>query len=518
LCNSALFNSNTENFLNLTTATMVGSRRSSIQAKEVLGEKSKNKEVHAIAQKKGSRQKENKTPPKAKKSAPSKVVDKSPVNKKTEVAQNKKNEKKENMAKKKNEEVEEPAAKKRGRPSAMPESEKNAKRMKLDVKQTRGVGHILTVGTGDTGQLGLGEDVMEKTRMGLVQGLEGMVDVCAGGMHSVGLSKTGEVWTWGCNDEGALGRKVEEEEEAFVPRKVDLEEKVVMVSAGDSHTAALTENGKVWIWGTFRDASGPIGLVTPLKTEMKPVQIMEEMVKISSGTDHLAMLKEDGTIYTVGNAEQGQLGRVGERFSSRGARRGLEMLLTPDMVKVKGKKNNKFKDVWAGGYDTVATSDDGKVIVMGLNNYGQLGVGGEQSALYMPTLSKAWSGKEWSQVAMGQHHGLGLDNQGQVWAIGRGEYGRLGLGKAGDAVEPTKVAELDGVKCVQVSCGEAVSYAVGDDGKCWSWGMGTNYQLGTGADDDVEQPEVIKGKNIEGRKVLAMYGGGQHAIMLATQK
>jgi len=502
---------------------MVGSRRSSIQAKEVLGEKTQNKDVSSSTKKTGSRakpQKENKTPPKAKRGSTSEVPDKAPVNKKMEVAQNKKNEKKETMAKKKGvEEVKEPAAKKRGRHSAMPEVEKSAKRMKLDVKQTRGVGLILTVGTGDTGQLGLGEDVMEKTRMGLIEGLEGMVDVCAGGMHSVGLSKAGEVWTWGCNDEGALGRKVEEEEEAFVPGKVDLEEKVVMVSAGDSHTAALTENGKVWIWGTFRDASGPIGLVTPMKTEMKPVKIMEDMVKISSGTDHLAMLREDGTIYTVGNAEQGQLGRVGERFASRGARRGLEMLLTPDKLMIKGKKNQKFKDVWAGGYDTVATSEDGKVVVMGLNNYGQLGVAGEQNtALYMPTLSKAWSGKEWSQVAMGQHHGLGLDDEGQVWAIGRGEYGRLGLGKEGDAVEPTKVKELEGVKCVQVSCGEAVSYAVGDDGKCWSWGMGTNYQLGTGADDDVEEPGEIKGKNLEGKNVLAMYGGGQHAIMLATQK
>merc|ERR1719319_1360082 len=261
--------------------------------------------------------------------------------------------------------------------------------MKLDVKQTRGVGLILTVGTGDTGQLGLGEDVMEKTRMGLIEGLEGMVDVCAGGMHSVGLSKAGEVWTWGCNDEGALGRKVEEEEEAFVPGKVDLEEKVVMVSAGDSHTAALTENGKVWIWGTFRDASGPIGLVTPMKTEMKPVKIIEDMVKISSGTDHLAMLREDGTIYTVGNAEQGQLGRVGERWASRGARRGLEMLLTPDKVKVKGKKNNKFKDVWAGGYDTVATSDDGKVG----------GRGPEYSALHANTQQSL----EWEGVESGGH-------------------------------------------------------------------------------------------------------------------
>lgn len=38
----------------------------------------------------------------------------------------------------------------------------------------------------------------------------------------------------------------------MVPGKVLLDEKVVQVSAGDSHTAALTEDGTVFIWGAFR--------------------------------------------------------------------------------------------------------------------------------------------------------------------------------------------------------------------------------------------------------------------------
>lgn len=38
----------------------------------------------------------------------------------------------------------------------------------------------------------------------------------------------------------------------MVPGKVELVEKVVQVSAGDSHTAALTEDGVVFIWGSFR--------------------------------------------------------------------------------------------------------------------------------------------------------------------------------------------------------------------------------------------------------------------------
>ena len=38
----------------------------------------------------------------------------------------------------------------------------------------------------------------------------------------------------------------------MVPGKVELQEKVIQVSAGDSHTAALTEDGRVFLWGSFR--------------------------------------------------------------------------------------------------------------------------------------------------------------------------------------------------------------------------------------------------------------------------
>lgn len=62
-----------------------------------------------------------------------------------------------------------------------------------------------------------------------------------------------QVYAWGCNDEGALGRKSNDSDE-FLPGLVDgLEHsKIVQVSAGDSHTAALTSTGEVYVWGVFR--------------------------------------------------------------------------------------------------------------------------------------------------------------------------------------------------------------------------------------------------------------------------
>ena len=60
------------------------------------------------------------------------------------------------------------------------------------------------------------------------------------------------MYTWGCNDEGALGRKTPDEDDCMEPGKVEFEEEIVQISAGDSHTAAVTKTGRVYAWGAFR--------------------------------------------------------------------------------------------------------------------------------------------------------------------------------------------------------------------------------------------------------------------------
>lgn len=101
--------------------------------------------------------------------------------------------------------------------------------------------------------------------------------VCAGGMHTVCVSSSGAVYSWGVNDEGALGRYTEGEAwknsrlatgtpgDSYKPGKVKIPAacgKIVALSAGDSHTMALDENGAVYGWGTFRDSGGVMGFKT----------------------------------------------------------------------------------------------------------------------------------------------------------------------------------------------------------------------------------------------------------------
>lgn len=111
---------------------------------------------------------------------------------------------------------------------------------------------MLVTGAGDVGQLGLGPDVLEKTRPAIVPLEYDLVDVCAGGMHTVCLTKEGKVLTFGCNDEGALGRPTTEDDSEFTAGLVELPGKAVQISAGDSHTCALLDDGRVFAWGTFR--------------------------------------------------------------------------------------------------------------------------------------------------------------------------------------------------------------------------------------------------------------------------
>lgn len=58
--------------------------------------------------------------------------------------------------------------------------------------------------------------------------------------------------SFGCNNEGALGRDTSEEGSETEPGPVSLPGKVVQITAGDSHSAALLEDGRVFAWGSFR--------------------------------------------------------------------------------------------------------------------------------------------------------------------------------------------------------------------------------------------------------------------------
>ncbi|XP_013116420.2 regulator of chromosome condensation [Stomoxys calcitrans] len=387
-------------------------------------------------------------------------------------------------------------------------------------ERPRVVGRALVCGQGDMGQLGLGDDEskFERKRPALIEKVANVVDVKAGGMHNLVLTHDGRVFSFGCNDEGALGRDSSEEGSEFEPSLVKLPGKVLKITAGDSHSACLLEDGRVFAWGSFRDSHGNMGL-TLEGNKRTPINVLPDLTccDIASGADHLAILTCQGKVYTVGCAEQGQLGRVSLRSASGEGRRGKTELLKPGLVITKNK-NKPIEAIWATNYCTFLREHQSGIIwAFGLNNYCQL----LANAKDLPTIINPINTKieNVKQIAGGQHHTLILKEDGSVLVIGRKDYGRLGLGTVADDVTQLKpITALKGKKVVSVSCGEAQSFALTDDGKLYSWGMGSNHQLGTGSEDDVLEPALIVSKQTEGKRIIRASSGGQHSIFLVEDE
>jgi len=406
-------------------------------------------------------------------------------------------------------------------------------------------------GDGDCGQLGLGEETTERLRPWPLQlggGADDVLQVACGGMHTVALTADGAVWTWGVNDEGALGRKTSGESakklwaaaghgaapdsDPYVPGVASLPAgagRVVMVTAGDSHTCALDERGTVWSWGTFRDSSGVMGFAPGTRTQVAPAPVFgpgspacpgERCVKVASGDDHVVALCESGRVYSWGNGQQGQLARVGERLAE--ARR-LPTYLTPTRVHV-ASRAGRVTDVACGSYSTFLVLGGGAaVLAAGLNNYGQLGLEAPEGCQY--ALARVRELEGCAEVAPGQHHTLGV-RDGALVAVGRTTYGRLGradvdAGADGRAWAAGEVAAL--AECAPVG-GAAAGLAVsgcfgGPEGRLWLWGMGGALMANGDEDEDLPAPARVKEtKKFNGWRCVMLGFGGQHAAFLGVRR
>ena len=170
-------------------------------------------------------------------------------------------------------------APRKARSKAVPASTKTPTAINERPKQTL---KVYVFGSNQQGELGLGEgaSAQDVKRPRLNPNLDpakvGVVQVSAGGMHTAALTKDNTILTWGVNDLGALGRDTEwsgglrdigsedsDEDEGTLnpkeatPMSVDFKglktvPVFVQVAAGDNATFALTEDGEVYGWGTFK--------------------------------------------------------------------------------------------------------------------------------------------------------------------------------------------------------------------------------------------------------------------------
>lgn len=111
-------------------------------------------------------------------------------------------------------------------------------------------GQVLTWGRGNSGQLGTGSPAPEyniRTVTALIN--NNIVDVHCGESHSVALNDKGEVFTWGGGQMGQLGHG--DFSRQSLPIKVaNFDERIVSISCGKRHSVAISENGALFTWGS----------------------------------------------------------------------------------------------------------------------------------------------------------------------------------------------------------------------------------------------------------------------------
>jgi regulator of chromosome condensation len=195
----------------------------------------------------------------------------------------------------------------------------------LSDRYTKSHGEVLTFGNGDCGQLAHGIQNDDDISVRFPRVVYSLRDkkVCiisCGGLHNAVVTEDGKVYTWGCADEGSLGRDGDESLPMLVTDNI-AHESIVTVACGDGQTIAVTAGGAVYAWGCYKDKEGKKwfnaspGCKDPLKDIKKQqntpmlIPAISGAVEVACGSTFNLALCGDGVVYSWGLGESGELGR-----------------------------------------------------------------------------------------------------------------------------------------------------------------------------------------------------------------
>lgn len=193
-----------------------------------------------------------------------------------------------------------------------------------------------------------------------------------GNLLTAGYAHAALVWnhgvlTWGNAAQGCLGHGPTMSRYSF-PQDVssfpNLGVEVLNVSCGRQHTLALTTNG-VYAWGSAQFGQIGIGMSSGQSPYPSLVETLwhEQIVEVSAGQYHSMALTEDGRVYTWGWGVYGQLGHG-----------DVEDCVVPTIVKaLLGKV--KITRICGGHCHSLALTTEGSLMAWGSSVFGQLGHG-----------------------------------------------------------------------------------------------------------------------------------------------
>ncbi|XP_057615696.1 X-linked retinitis pigmentosa GTPase regulator isoform X3 [Chionomys nivalis] len=271
-------------------------------------------------------------------------------------------------------------------------------------------------GSNNWGQLGLGSKsaISKPTCIKALKPEKVKLAAC-GRNHTLVSTDKGGVYAAGGNNEGQLGLGDTDDRDTFhqicffTPK-----DSIKQLSAGANTSAALTEDGKLFMWGD--NSEGQIGLKNKSNVCIPhEVTIGKPISWISCGYYHSAFVTTDGELYTFGEPENGKLGLPNQLLINH--RSPQRVLGIPE----------KVLQVACGGGHTVVLTEK-VVYAFGLGQFGQLGLGTFLFETSEPRVIERIKDQKISFISCGENHTALMTDVGLMYTFGDGRHGKLGLG------------------------------------------------------------------------------------------
>lgn len=281
----------------------------------------------------------------------------------------------------------------------------------------------------------------------------------AGYSHTAAVRNDGTLWIWGNNDQGQLGNSTPAA--INIPTKMGTANDWKTVAAGWGHTAALKTDGSLWAWGY--GGLGQLGNGSYNTNFNLPQQIgtANDWQTIAAGHGHTVALKNDGTLWAWGNNFSGQVGN-GTTFDRN--------------VPTRIGSDSNWQSIATGMLHTIALKKDGTLWAWGKNTYGALGDGTTTNSRAPKQIG---TDTDWKTIAAGSDHTIAIKKDGSLWIWGSNSYGALGDNTTTNKIVPTKIGTDTDWKSAEGGVNYTV--AIKADGSLWAWGYNGDGVFGNGS-------------------------------------
>eukprot|EP01038_Epipyxis_sp_PR26KG_P006939 gene6939-9493_t len=251
------------------------------------------------------------------------------------------------------------------------------------------------------------------------------IQIACGKKHMLALMEKSIVLSWGLGYFGQLGHGDDNSLEnpriinALEPKK--LGSKIIMIACGGSHSAALSENNKLFMWGLNRGGQCGVNLKVDSIMEPKPIDTSElgSSAKIQSvvcGRNHSSLLTTGGRVFTWGESGMGRLGLVEVRKYQ------------PYPTEIQLFKTIPAHSIASGDFHMLALGHDGNVYSWGCGTDGQTG----QSSLLnvrTPRKIEALEGLQVINIQCGHMWSMAITITGALYVFGYNDGGWLGISR-----------------------------------------------------------------------------------------